>query len=338
MQTARIAKWDSLADQVLKGEPIARDDAYRIATAPDDELLAILHAAFRLRSRYHDRRVRLHVLQNAKSGVCPEDCKFCSQSLKHNTDVRRYGMQSVDQLLDGARRAWEKGAVTFCIVTATRGPSNVEIDTVCAAARAIKQRYPLRICVSLGILKPGQAEKLYEGGVDRYNHNLETSQRHYPKIVTTHTWADRVKTVKMAKAAGLEACSGGIIGMGEAAEDWVDLAYSLKEIGVESVPINFLDPRPGTPLAGCPKLRPQTCLKVLAMFRFVHPAVDLRVAGGREAVLDKLQPLALYVANSLFTDGYLTTRGQGESEDLRLIAQAAFELESADAQPLPKLR
>lgn len=333
--------WNALADRVLDGQTISREEALDIVNAPDDELLAILHAAFKVRSRYHGRKVRVHVLQNAKSGVCPEDCKFCSQSIKYNTDVEQYKMQEIDELVEGAKQAYEKGAVTYCMVTATRGPNNREIDTICEATRRIKEKYPVNICASLGILKEGQAETLREAGVDRYNHNLETSCNNFANVVSSHTFQDRLNTVKMAKDAGMEACCGGIIGMGESKEDWVDLAMTLREIRVESVPLNFLNPRPGTPLGDeVPKneetgemehVRPQDCLKALAMFRFIHPDVDVRVAGGREVVLDHMQPLSLYAANSLFTEGYLTTGGQGNSKDYDMITQAGFEPEVVEA-------
>ncbi|MFW6193742.1 MAG: biotin synthase BioB, partial [Gemmatimonadota bacterium] len=307
------------------------EQALSVVEAPGDELLAVLDAAFRVRRRHHGREVRVHVLRNAKSGVCPEDCGFCSQSLHFEAEVPRYGMQDADELVEGAGEAHGMGAVTYCIVTATRGPAAGEVEAVCEATRRIKERWPLDVCASLGILKDGQAEALAEAGVDRYNHNLETSRGHFPEIVSTHSWEDRVETVKRAKAAGMEACCGGIMGMRESAEDRVDLALALREIGVESVPVNLLDPRPGTPLADAGKLDPSEALATLAMFRLVHPEADVRIAGGREAVLGSMQPLALYAANSLFTDGYLTTPGQEESEDHRMIRQAGFEPAAASA-------
>lgn len=324
-------EWSELADQVLSGEDLSRQQALAVVEAPDDRLLPVLDAAFRVRLRHHGRRVRVHVLQNAKSGVCPEDCGFCSQSLHFESRVPQYGMQKVDELVEAAREAHEAGAVTYCIVTATRGPSSGEIETVCEATRRIKERWPLEVCASLGLLKDGQARELAEAGVDRYNHNLETSRRHFPEIVSTHSWEDRVDTVTRAKAAGMEACCGGIVGMEEDAGDRVDLALSLREIGVQSVPVNLLDPRPGTPLEDAGRLAPADALKTLAMFRLVHPEADVRIAGGREAVLGSLQPLALYAANSMFTDGYLTTPGQGDSEDHRMIRQAGFEAAVAGA-------
>ncbi len=320
-----MTAWRTLATQVLDGTPLSPSQALDVVHADDDEVLALLDAAFRVRRHHHGRRVRIHVLQNAKSGVCPEDCAFCSQSLKFDSDPEQYGMQQVDQIVEGAKTAWDKGAVTYCIVTATRGPHSSEVDAVCEATRRIKERYPMDVCASLGLLDAEQAEKLADAGVDRYNHNLETSCDHFENVVTTHEWSDRVETVKQAKAAGMEACCGGIIGLGDARSDWVDLAMALRGIGVESVPVNFLNPRSGTPLEDVETVRPQECLKALAMFRLVHPEADLRMAGGREVVLDQMQPLALYAANSFFTDGYLTTGGQGESKDYRMIQQAGFE-------------
>ncbi|MFB6262424.1 MAG: biotin synthase BioB [Bradymonadaceae bacterium] len=322
--------WHALADRVLDGEQIGRDEALDVVRADDDELLGLLQAAFRVRSEHHGRKVRVHVLQNAKSGVCPEDCSFCSQSMKFESEVEQYGMQSVEEMIAGAEEAYEKGAVTYCIVTATRGPAPGEVEAVCEAAETIKENYGMDVCASLGILKEGQAEQLAEAGVDRYNHNLETSEDHFSNVVSTHDWQDRVRTVKRAKSAGMEACCGGILGMKEDSEDWVDLALSLREIGVESVPINFLNPRSGTPMEETDLLDPQDALKALAMFRFVHPAEDVRIAGGREVVLDHMQPLGLYAANSLFTEGYLTTGGQGDSKDYRMITQAGFEPEVVD--------
>ncbi len=319
-----LTDWTALADTVLDGTPLTRDEALRVATAPDDELLAVLHAAFRVRRAHHGREVRVHVLQNAKSGVCAEDCAFCSQSLHFESEVSQYGMQSVDELVAGAAEAHEMGAVTFCIVTATRGPTNDEVETVCEATRQIKNRWSMEVCASLGLLKEGQAERLAEAGVDRYNHNLETSEEHFSNVVQTHDWADRVTTVQRAKAAGMEACCGGIVGMREETEDRVDLAMDLRGLGVESVPINLLNPRPGTPLESVDPLSPSEALKTLALFRFVHPKADVRIAGGREEILQQMQPLALYPANSLFTDGYLTTSGQERSEDHRMIRQAGF--------------
>lgn len=323
-----------LAQNVIDGHVITRDEALAIVESDDDDFLTVMQAAFVVRNHFHGRRVKVHVLRNAKSGVCPEDCKFCSQSLKYNaeSDVPKYKMQEADDLVEGARKAVEMGAVTYCMVTATRGPSSNEMTQVSEAARRIKEEFPqLRLCASLGLLKDGQAESLREAGIDRYNHNLEASPRYFPEIATTHTIEDRMNTVRKAKAAGMEACCGGLIGMGEERHDWVDLAMALRELEVESVPLNFLDPRPGTPLGVKERVAPRDCLRALAMFRFVHPEADLRVAGGREVTLRTMQPLALYAANSLFTNGYLTTPGAEPSQDWQMIHEAGFEPDVIEA-------
>ncbi len=319
--------WHDLADRVIAGGAPTRDEAHAILALPDDELLGLLDAVYRVRRAFHGKRVRIHVLQNAKSGACPEDCKFCAQSGSYDTPAEVYPMQSVDQIVDGARRAKRARAWKYCIVTATRGPSRKDLDTICEAVRRIKAEVDITVCTSLGVLTPEKAQRLKEAGVDRFNHNLETSERLYPEVVTSHTYADRVRTVQIAKQAGMEACCGGIIGMGETADDVIDMAFALRELDVESTPVNFLDPRPGTPFADLPRVTPQYCLKVLAMFRLVLPRTDLRVAGGREVNLRWLQPMALYAVNSMFTSGYLTTPGATPGLDHQMIKDMGFEIE-----------
>lgn len=319
--------WVHFGERVLAGQVASREEALTVLRSSDDELLDVLQSAFRVRSHYHGRGVRLHVLRNAKSGVCRENCAFCSQALGAYSGVSRYQLQSVDELMAGARKAHEMKAVKYCIVTATRGPSDHELDVICEAVRRIKAEIPIEICTSLGLLSDGQATRLAEAGVDRFNHNLESSSRYFPEICQTHSFEDRVATVRAAKAAGMEACCGGIVGMGETLEDRVDLALTLADLQVESIPVNFLDPRPGTPLAELERMAPADCLRALCMFRFVNPSREIRVAGGREVCLRHLQPLALYPANSMFTEGYLTTPGQGYTDDLAMIAEAGFFVE-----------
>lgn len=316
--------WNWLSDKVLRGECPARAEALAVLHAPADDLLTLLNAAFRVRHATWDRGVNVHVLNNAKSGMCRENCAFCSQAIGAHSDVDRYTIQSVEELVAGAFAAYEKQAVKYCMVTATRGPSENEMDIICEATRKIKQAIDIQVCTSLGLLTREQAMRLREAGVDRFNHNLETSSRFYPAICQTHTWQDRVQTIRHVKEAGMEACCGGIMGMGETPEDRVDLAFALRELAIESIPVNFLDPRPGTPLEALERLPPMDCLRALCMFRFVNPTRDIRAAGGREVCLREMQALALYPANSLFTDGYLTTDGQGESRDLAMIRDAGF--------------
>jgi biotin synthase len=326
------SSWASLAAQVLAGQALTRDQARSVLHAPADELLALLDAAFTVRRHHFGRRVLIHVLENAKQGACPEDCGFCSQSSKFESPGGEEPMKSVAELVAGARRANASRAKRYCMVTATRGPSQRDLDVICEAARQIKSEMNIQICASLGLLTEAKAKRLVDSGVDRFNHNLETSERHYAEICTTHTWQDRVNTVKIARAAGMEACCGGIVGLGQNEDDLLDLAFSLRDLDVDSMPINFLDPRPGTPLEGHAKVSAQDALRALCMFRFVHPRADLRAAGGREVVLRSMQVMAMYPANSLFTQGYLTTPGASAASDHQMLLDAGFEVELVDGE------
>ena len=317
-------KWNELSKGVLEGRPVTRDEALAIMESPDDYLLAILDASFAIRRRYFGRGVSIHVIRNAKSGLCSENCAFCSQSAVSESEIQKYPMQSVEQILEGAREAHKLTAVRYCIVTSGRAPSEKDLETICEAARLIKREVPVQICTSLGLLSEEQAKRLKSAGVDRYNHNLESSERFYSSFCTTHDFTDRVATARTAKAAGLELCSGGLIGMGENLQDRVDLAFALRDLNADSIPVNFLDPRPGTPLQGLTRLTPADCLRALAMFRFVNPDTEIRVAGGREACIGSMQALSLYAANSMFTICYLTTSGQGYEADMDMIKQAGF--------------
>lgn len=318
--------WNRIAEKSLRGDAPSREEANAVLHAPPEAFLDVLQAAFTVRHRFHGWDVRLHVLQNAKSGMCRENCAFCSQAIGAYTGVDRYHMQTVDELMAGARRAHEMKAVKYCMVTATRGPSAKEMDVICEAVKRIKQEIPIEICTSLGLLNDDQAKRLAEAGVDRFNHNLETSERFFPSICQTHAYDDRVATIRAAKKAGMQACCGGIVGMGETIDDRIDLAFALRDLDVESIPVNFLDPRPGTPLADVPRLSPRECILTLCMFRLVNPSRDIRVAGGREVNLRHMQPFALYAANSMFTEGYLTTPGQSHLDDLAMIEEAGFKV------------
>jgi len=317
-------RWDELSKRVLGGKLLTHKQALGVLKSPDDDLLAVLHAAFAIRRHYFGRGVSIHVIRNAKSGLCSENCSFCSQSAVSESEIPRYPMQSVEQILEGAREAHKLTAVRYCIVTSGRTPSEKDIATICEAARLIKREVPVQICTSLGLLSEEQAKRLKKAGVDRYNHNLESSERFYSSFCTTHDFSDRVATAKTAKAVGLELCSGGLIGMGENLQDRVDLAFALRDLDADSIPVNFLDPRPGTPLEGLPRMTPADCLRTLAMFRFVNPDKEIRIAGGREACIGSMQVLSLYAANSMFTVGYLTTSGQGCQADMDMIKHAGF--------------
>ena len=331
---ARVScDWSQLADRVLAGDALSESAALSVLRAPDDELLDILAAAYKIRRRWFGNTVQLYFLMNAKSGLCPEDCHYCSQSKVASSDIPRYNLLSREKLLDGARLAAERGSKTYCIVISARGPSEREIQAVETIVPEIKSQYDLEVCACLGLLTPDQAQRLAACGVNKVNHNLNTSAEFYEQICTTHTYQDRVATLKAVRAAGLELCSGGIIGMGERDEDVVRMALSLRELEVESIPLNFLIDIDGTPLAQSSRLTPRYCLKALAMFRFVNPTSEIRIAGGRELHLGSLQALGLYAANSIFVGDYLTTKGQPPEADYRMIEEMGFVVTRHEAVP-----
>ncbi len=319
-----------LAARSLADDGIDRALAERLVAAPPSDDLTILDAAYRVRREVFGNGVRLHVLLNAKMGGCPEDCGFCSQSARAvgDTNVPASRMLPGDEILHAAKRAQQAGAYKFCIVTATRGPSDRDLDALCPAVETIKREVPIGICCSLGLLSEAHAERLAAAGVDRFNHNLETSESRYPEVCSTHTWKDRVETVQRARAAGMEACCGGILGLEHDDKDVLDLAFALRELDVESIPLNFLDPRPGTARAGSVAPTPRRAIRMLAVFRLIHPRRDLRAAGGREVNLRSMQAMCLYAANSIFTEGYLTTPGNRHDADRAMIEDAGFRLES----------
>lgn len=318
--------WHELAARVLEGHVVTVEEALAIVRAPDEELLDILAAAYRIRHRYFGKTVQLYFLMNAKSGLCPEDCSYCSQSKVSDAEIPKYNILSREKLLDGARVAAERNSKTYCIVISARGPNEREMKAVETIVPEIKAQYDLQICACLGLLTPEQAQRLKAAGVDKVNHNLNTSENYYGQICTTHTYQDRLDTLKAVRAAGIELCSGGIIGMGEQDEDVVRMAMQLRELQTESIPLNFLNPIDGTPLAGPTPLTPRYCLKALAMFRFVNPKSELRIAGGREIHLGSLQPLGLFAANSLFVGDYLTTKGQAPDADYKMLEELGFEV------------
>jgi len=318
--------WMRLALQVLGGYRITPDDGLGILQSDNTELLELLAAAYRLRHRWHGDRVHLNFLLNARSGRCGEDCGYCSQSRVSKAEIPVYDMLRPEEILDGARSAAERKARTYCTAISGLSPSARDLDVMCEVVPKIKERWGLKVCFSPGVLDDRRAARLKAAGVDRINHNLNTSERFYPRICSTHTYQQRLDTLRAVRAAGMEICSGGIVGMGESDEDVVELALRMGELQVDALPINFLQPIAGTPLEGPTRLNPRFCLKVLALFRFANPRCELRIAAGREMHLGSLQPLGLYAANSIFVGDYLTTKGQPPNEDYRMIEQMGFEV------------
>ena len=319
---------ERLVERVLQGEELERAEAHAVLNCPDDRLEDLLDATLKVREAAFGRRVKICILRNAQSGICPEDCGYCSQSKISRADIPVYKMQTVEELCEGARNAVASGARRYCMVCSMRGPGVREIDHLVEACERIRAEYPtLELCLSLGLMSEEQARKLKEAGAGWINHNLNTSRRFYPEICTTHTWDDRVRTIENVRAAGLSVCSGGIIGMGETDDDVIDLAYATRRLQAESVPVNFLHPIEGTPLEGAPRLTPERCLKAACLFRMLNPRSEVRAAGGRELNLGTRQAELFNAVNSIFVNGYLTTAGWGIGAPRDLIEGAGFEVE-----------
>jgi biotin synthase len=330
---------DTLTAKGLRRELPTREEALAVLATTDDELLDVVAAAGRVRRQWFGRRVKLNYLVNLKSGLCPEDCNYCSQRLGSKAEILKYTWLKPDQAAEAAAAGVAGGAKRVCLVASGRGPTDRDIERVADTISAIKDTNEnVEICACLGLLSDNQAERLKAVGVDAYNHNLNTSESTYGDITTTHTYADRVDTVQKAHGAGLSACSGLIAGMGETDEDLVDVVFALRELGSDSVPVNFLIPFEGTPLAKEWNLTPQRCLRILAMVRFVCPDIEVRIAGGREVHLRSMQPLGLHLANSIFLGDYLTSEGQAGQTDLDMIKDAGFVVEGADELTMPQHR
>ncbi|HEY9632107.1 MAG TPA: biotin synthase BioB [Coleofasciculaceae cyanobacterium] len=331
---SNLPNWNALAEHSLAGEQLTREEAQAVLRAPDVALLDQLAAAYRVRYHHWGNRVRLHFLLNAQSGLCPEDCHYCSQSKISTAEIEKYPLVAREKILNAAERAAKLKAGTFCLVISGRSPTESVFTKVLDAVRSVKENYDLKVCTCLGLLSEDQAQRLAAAGVDRVNHNLNTSEGYHAQICTTHTFDDRIATLRHVKAAGITTCSGGILGMGESDDDVIDLAFALRELEVTSVPLNFLIPIPGTPFETLRELNPRRCLRILCLFRFLLPAQEIRIAGGREVHLRSLQPLGLYPANSIFIGDYLTTPGQAAHSDLEMIRDAGFVLEAPDGSVL----
>lgn len=330
-----MTKYDELATKIIDSNYLLTDEeAIEILTSPKEDLLVLLQASYRIRHHYFGNKVKLNMIINTKSGLCAENCGYCAQSIISKAPIEKYAMMKQEEIVEGARRASTVQAGTYCIVASGRGPVNRELEIVINSVKEIKAENPnMTICACLGILKPDQAERLKEAGVDRYNHNLNTSENHHESITTSHTYADRVGTVEKVKTAGISPCSGVIIGMRESFQDVVQMAKSLRVLDADSIPVNFLNAVDGTPLEGTKEVTPLYALRVLCLFRMINPTKEIRVSGGREVNLRSLQPFSLYAANSIFIGDYLTTAGQEESSDIQMLEDLGFEV---DLEPLTK--
>ena len=304
---------------------IDRDTALELSKLTGNDLYDLLNSANSVRSKYRGNKVDLCSIVNAKSGACPEDCSFCAQSAHNRTDTKTYSLLSQDEITGAAISARDKGVKRFCVVTSGKRPSDKELVEICKITTGLKET-GLFPCATLGILEEEQLQMLKEAGLHRYHHNLETSEAFFSEICSTHTFRDKIKTVETARSVGFSICSGGIFGLGESWEDRIEMALVLKELGVDSVPINFLTPVKGTPLGDRGFMNPLEALKIIAIYRLIMPDKEIRVCGGRSDTLRGMNSFVFFAgADGLLTGNYLTTPGRSPDDDLQMIKDLELE-------------
>lgn len=310
-----------LGNKVLAGEQITMGEAIALSETPDCDLPFLLAYADKIRQKFIGNEIDLCAIVNGRSGMCSENCTFCAQSAHHKAEINVYPLMTDDELVAAAKQAEEGGALRFAIVTSGRGMErDKEFPLIITALKRILNETNLKVCCSLGTLSLENAKELKAAGVTRYHHNIETSRSYYSSICTTHTYEDRANTVRNAQAAGLEVCSGGIIGLGETMRQRLEMAFEIKEMKVHSAPLNILNPIKGTLLENKASLPPREILKTFALFRFILPDRGLRTAGGREVNLRDLQSLGLMSGiNGMLIGGYLTTGGRSCDMDVKMI-------------------
>ena len=324
MSNDRYAK---IIQQSFENGSISKEDMIWILSGNDVELLPLLNAAYAVRYKYFGNKVKIHILNNVQNGLCPEDCQYCAQSKDADNEIDKYPFKEPEQILKEADDAYQRNAFRYCMVFSGRSTSKNNINTICDIAKQIKEKYPMEVCVSAGIIDDEDARKLKKAGVDRYNHNLNTSKEFYHKICTTHSYQDRLDTIKTAKKNGIEICSGVIVGLGESFEDIISVALELNDVQAKSIPVNFFIPVQGHRIEHLTNLTPEFCLRVLSMYRFVNPTAEIRAAAGREYHLRSMQVLSLYAANSIFAEGYLNTVGDQIDLTQQMIEDAGFQVD-----------
>jgi biotin synthase len=307
-------------EKVLAGAEITFEEAERLVAA--DDVMMLAECANVVTRTFNGNTVDVEALINAKSGRCPEDCSFCAQSSFYDTGINKYPILPRKVLLDRAVKAKEEGATSFCLVCAYRDPPENDFQQICEAIKEIRSTVGIEVNVSLGFMTPARARRLKELGVKRYNHNLEAAESYFSKICNTHQFSDRFSTAKIVKDAGLQLCSGGIIGMGESPGQRVELAFSLASLCPDEVPINILIAREGTPMASLGSIDPLDAIKTIAVWRFIMPKTIIKIAAGREIHLKHSDRLALKAgANGIITGGYLTTAGNPPNKDIAMIKE-----------------
>lgn len=321
-------KIKKIAYRSLQNEPICRDDALFLMGIEGDEVYDVFYWANQIRLKYFGHAINTCSIVSAKQGKCTEDCSFCSQSSRYHTSIDAFPLVSTHKILDGAKCAEQAGSSSLGIVTSGYSIGNPhELDKICEAIRTVIQNTGIHPHGSFGILTKETAASLMKSGLRRINHNLETSERFFPNVCSTHTFIDRINTIHAAKEAGLEICSGAIFGIGEGIEDRIHLLFTLKDLNVDVVPLNFLHPISGTPLEDTASLSPREVLKIISVFRFALPDKEIKIAGGREKNLRDLQSWMFYAgANSTMIGNYLTTKGRKIEDDLQMIKDLELEL------------
>lgn len=307
----------SIEEEIIRGRRLNRDEY--LGWLLEAELSELQAGAFLLQKHFRGNHIDLCTIVNGRSGRCSENCKYCAQSAYHHTGVEEYPLMSKEELFRHAKANQEGGANRFSIVTSGRALSGKEFETVLEAYKEMNDTLSIHLCASHGILTEEQLQKLYEAGVRQYHHNIETSKRYFPEICTSHTYDDRIKTIKLAQKAGLNVCSGGIIGMGETWADRIDMAISLSELNIKSIPINSLMAIPGTKLEGMPPLSGDDILRTIALFRFINPEADIRMAAGRKLMPENGATAFKAGASASITGNMLTTSGTTMKDDLEIL-------------------
>jgi biotin synthase len=328
-----------IGDKVLERKDVSMKDVLPLLGVKGPDILDLAAAANRVREEFNGNEIDLCSLLSAKSGRCPEDCAFCAQSARYKTEAPVYSLMGADRMVEEAKQAQARGTGRFCLITSGRELKDKEFEAILGALDRIRRETTLALDCSLGTLTEERAASLKRVGVTRYNHNVETAESHFPQICSTHSFGDRVKTVEVLKKQGFSVCCGGIIGLGELPQQRLELAFSLKQLGIDCIPLNILNPRPGTPLEHSESIPPMEVIKTIALFRLVLPKGTIKIAGGREANLRDLQSLALLAgANGLIVGNYLTTPGRSAEDDLTMIRDVGFKLRPSKRAEGPILR
>ncbi len=313
---------NSLTEKVLKGEQITKEDALYLYDQPLEELC---ESADKIRRHFCFSCFDLCTIINGKSGRCSENCKFCAQSAHNHTGVTEYPLLPDEEILAQAKANQQQGVLRYSIVTSGKQLSDTEVDRMCSLIRKIGKEAGISVCVSFGLLTEEQFRKLKAAGVSRIHNNLETSEKNFPNICTTHSFQDKVQAIRAAQAAGLSVCSGGIMGLGESVEDRIDMALSLRELRIKSVPVNMLNPIPGTPFEKNKRLTNEDMRRIVAVYRFILPDASIRLAGGRGLLPDKGKSCFTSGANAAISGDMLTTAGITVKTDLTLLKELGYE-------------